>query len=523
MKHRCSIRLLNSILVGLVAISAGAATGRPRLVVGIVVDQLRTDYLDYLRELFGKDGFRRLMEDGVYFKDLDFKVPDLDAVSGTAMMVTGAYPSQSGVTSALLFDPATMTQRAILGEAAKISPASISLSTISDEIAIDGIGLSGIYSIAPDPQQSVAMAGHAGNSAVWLDTRNGEWTGASYYPESIPSPAAARNRGKNALRARIDTMHWTPSRPLADYPGIPAQKRFYDFRYNYPRNDRDSYSRFAESPLMNREVTDLAIDYLNTLRLGAGADKIDMLNIGYTLAPYRHVKDGDPRIELEDAYLRLDHDLSRLLQAIEEKVGLENTLLYLLPTGHYDDAVVPDTKYRIPSGEFSTRRAESLLNSYLSAKYGQADYVAGFDGRQLYFSKEALRKASANQDMIMTDAADFLSRMSGISSAHTLREIISSEDPRLRNVRLGLDPRNSGDIIISILPGWVLCADNSYPQIKKPVRLNAVAYPGFILAPQVEKKIINQSVEAISIPPTLTQILRIRGPNGASARPLPLM
>lgn len=519
-----SNRLINTILFSLVAISAAGqvSTSRPKIVVGIVVDQLRTDYLDYLKRLFGDDGFRRLMDSGVYFKDLDFRVPGLDMVSGATMMSTGAYPSRNGVPSGLIFDPVSFKRSPALGEGGNISPARISLSTIADEVAVDGIGLGAIYSIAADPQMAVAISGHATNSAVWIGEHDGLWSSSPYYGQ-LPAPAANRNRGKNALPARIDTIHWTPSRPLTDYPGIPAQKKIYDFRYSFPHSAKDSYSRLAASPMGNREVTDLAIDCLGSLNLGKRGEAIDMLNIGYRLSPCDYVKDGDPRLELEDAYLRLDSDLSRLFNAIENKIGLQNALIYLLPTGYYDEASIPDAKYRIPTGEFSSRRAESLLNSYLSAKYGSGDYVASFDGRQLYLDKETLRRASSPQDMITADAADFLSRMSGVESARTLRDIISSDDPALRNLSLALDPRSSGDIIINVLPGWVLCRDSSYPEVKKPVRNNALTFPGFILSPEIKSEVVTETVEAVALPPTLTQILRIRGPNGASARPLPLL
>ena len=524
MKNGITFRFLNTLIIGLVTFSASGqekqAQQRPRLVVGIVVDQIRTDYLDYLKSMFGENGFRLLMDNGAYFKDLDFKIDNADIASGTAMIATGAYPAANGIPAANVIDRQTKRLMPSLLDGNTLSPARLRLSTIADEIAVDGIGLGAIHSIAADPQQAVLLAGHAGGSAVWIDEKSPSWTSSSYFGQ-LPQPAASRNRGKLSLSARIDTMHWTPSRPLADYPGIPAQKKYYDFRYTFPSSDKNSLERFAISPLANREVTALAADYIRSPSLGKRGDVIDMLSIGYSLGPVPYIKDGDCRLELEDAYLRLDSDLSRLFSTIESSVGLDNTLIYLLPTGHFDDTAIPDPKYRIPTGEFSAMRAGSLLNSYLCAKYGAADYVDFFDGTHLYLGADAIRAASSPAEMIAADAASFLSRMSGVRSARTISEIISSDDPELRAKALSYDPSSAPDIIVEVMPGWVLNIDTTYPQVKKPVRINAVSYPGFILSPAVERKVIGTPTEAVAITPTISQILRIRGPNGASARPIP--
>lgn len=518
-----NIRLLNSIILGLIGmtVSGNNVPDRPRLVVGIVIDQLRTDYLDFLKPYFSESGFRSLMDSGIYFRDVDFKVKGLDIASGTAMAVTGAYPASNNITSALSFDPGSMTLSPILGIGQQISPEKISLSTLTDEIAIDGIGLSSVYSIATDPQQATILAGHAGNSAVWIDPDNGLWTSAKYYG-TPPHTITAANSGRKSLPQRIDTIHWSPLLPLNSYPGIPRQKKYYPFRYTYPSSDRQTYRRFASSPMGNREVTDLAIDYLRTLNIGRDGDKIDVLNIGYRLDPCADVKDGDSRIETEDAYLRLDRDLSRLLQELNKDVGLENTLIYILPTGYYNDAVADDPKYRIPTGEFSVRRAESLLNSYLSAKYGSADYISAFDGRNIYFSSSALRSATSSPDQIKQDAALFLRRMAGIEYAYPMSEILAGADPVTRQLRLGVSPESGSDIIIKIKPGWTLLNDAVHPNVKTHVRDAAVAVPALIMGAGIKAVTIDSPIEAVALAPTIAQSIRIRAPNGASARALQL-
>ncbi len=515
-------RLLNTLLVGLVSLSAlSQASGRPKLVVGIVVDQLRTDYIEYLKDLFGDKGFRRLINDGVYMKDIGFGVVDSDCAAATAEVLTGAYPSHTGIPGSSVYDATARRPLSLLEDKNSYSPAKLLLSTISDELAVDGIGLGGIYSIAATPEMAVIMGGHAANSAAWIDPNTGRWSTSSYYGEE-PLPMRTRNT-RAALPQRIDTMQWKPMLDLARYPGLPQQKKFYPFRHSFPSYSRDSYSLLASSPLGNREVTDLAIEYLNALQLGRRGEAIDMLNIGYQLGPFAGVKDGDYRLELQDAYLRLDSDLSRLIATLDAKVGMDNVLLYLVPTGYFSDTLPTDAKYRIPTGDFSTKRCVSLLNSFLSAKHGNAEYVAAMYGHQIYFNTKVIESKNLETRVLEDESRDFLVKMSGVADVYTLSEILETSTEELRELRRSTDPVYAGNLYVSIRAGWNLVDDTTYPGSTKVVRSDMVATPGFILAPGVAKQQINATVEAVAIAPTVCRILRIRSPNGAVRRAITLL
>lgn len=523
-------RLITSVLVGLVGLNAVvcAEAARPKLVVGIMVDQLRTDYLEYLRDLFGEKGFNRLMKGGVYMRDVDFRTSGLDAVSATAVAYTGSYPAMTGVPSARIYDPkqkktvAPLEDPQAMGNftSENYSPAPLRLSTIADEIVIDGAGVNAVYAIATDPQQAVILAGHAGNSAAWLNENSGKWATSTYYHET-PPPLNARNYSR-PLTSRIDTMQWKPMLPLERYPGIPAQKRIYTFRYTFPTSDRDVYRMFASSPMANTEVTDLAIDYLQGMKLGNRGDAIDMLNLAYTAAPYKYVRDGDFRLELEDTYIRLDAQLGRLFDAIDRSVGLDNALIFLTSTGYYDDATIDDPKYRIPSGEVSVKRATSLLNSYLSAKYGNADYVDSYYDGHLYLDHSVIDQKKLNLGEVVADARGFLAKMSGVSAVYTLDEILAGGSDDTEALRLKTDPKLSGDLYLSFTPGWNVSDDLRYPVSKYPVRSSMTLTPAFIMEKQLAPRTINATVEAAVLAPTVSSTLKIRSPNGASRRPLGL-
>ena len=519
-------RLITSVLFGLVTINTMvlADPSRPRLVVGIVVDQLRTDYMEYLRSLFGEKGFKRLMEQGMYMPDVDFNVDLSDAATATAMLYTGAYPNATGVPGHKVYDAATKSVVPPLSDPATIgnftndtySPASLRLSTISDEIAIDGTGVAYVYSIAPDPQQALIMAGHAGNSAVWLDVHTGNWATTTYYKDA---PAAMTRRNYDSpLSLRLDTMQWKPVLPLDRYPGLPAQKRMYPFRYTFPKSDRDVYRNFANTPLINREVTDLAIDYLSQLNMGRRGDAIDMLNIAYTARPYKGVRDGDFRIELEDTYVRLDAQLERLFDAIDRYVGLNNTLVYLSGTGYYDDAAPNDERYRLPSGTFSVKRATSLLNSYLAARYGNGDYVDTYWDGRIYLDHAEMERKGLDSREVTQSARDFLVRMSGVADARSIADILNGQTEEAERQRRLIDPRNGGDIVLEFSPGWTISDDLRFPVESKDIRHSAITTPAFLMGAGIEPRVIGAPVDATALAPTVTGRLRIRSPNGAVSK-----
>lgn len=527
-ERKISSRLLGSLLMGLMTINAavGADSSRPKLVVGIVVDQLRTDYLQYLRHLFGESGFQCLMKDGLYLRHVDFNADLNDPVSTTALLFTGNYPNASGIPGPEIYRAEAAAPAPALEDPNSLgnftrealSPANLRISTISDEVAIDGGGLTSVYAIAPDAQQAIIMAGHAGNCALWINDTDGKWSSTAYYRD-FPQFVTNRNR-QNPLSARLDTLSWKPALDLSRYPGIAPQKRHYPFRYTFPLSERDVFERFKSAAPVNTEVTDVAIDAIRQLNLGRRSDGTDMLSIAYTAAPYKYVDDGDYRLELEDTYIRLDAQLGRLLQTIDREVGLSNTLIFLSSTGYYDDASTDDPKYRIPTGEVSLKRVESLLNSYLSAKYGNADYVRGIYSNQIFLDHQALQSRSLPVEKAQGEAREFLVRMSGIADARTLGEILADMSEEGGRQRRAIDPKNAGDIFLTFLPGWKVVDDSRYPSTITPIRAGMVSTPFFLMGPGVKPEVIATPVDAAAIAPTVTSALHIRSPNGASRRPI---
>lgn len=521
-------RLLTSVLCGLVGISTVvmADPTRPKLVVGIMVDQLRTDYIDFLSTRFGKEGFNLLKSKGMYLKNVDYNVSDLDIVNSTAIVYTGNHASASGIPAKKVYDHASKYPLPVLHDPATLgnftnetySPIALRLSTISDEIAVDGAGLGAIYSVAPDAMQAIIMAGHGGSSAFWISDENGKWATTTYYKE-VPNTVSQRNY-RTPLSDRLDTMVWTPSKSLDTYHGVPAQKKYFPFRHTFPKKSSDRYVKYKESALVNIEVTDVAIDYIKSLQLGQHPDVIDMLNIGYTVAPYKHGGDSDMRLEMQDSYLRLDGQLERLFRAINDNVGLDNTLVFLVSTGYFDDGAEDEIRYRIPAGTFSMKRAESLLNSYLSAKYGNDQYIDGSFKNMIYLDHATIERHGLNIADIRREARDFVVMMSGVADVKSLTDIVGETTPELRRIGRGLDPKTAGDLRLEFAPGWTVNDDVRLPVITWQVREGNPTTPAFLMGPGVPTKIETGQVNATAIAPTISSVMRIRSPNGAADRPL---
>lgn len=520
-------KFVTGMLMGLVTINTMVAAGhtRPRLILGIVVDQLRTDYLEFLQETFGKDGFNKLKDNGLYFKDIDFRQTVEDAPSATAVVFTGAWPKYTGIPSALVYDSSSRKTTGVLSDPnykgvntlSGYSPESLQLSTITDEIAIENRGTGYLYSIAADPQQAVIMSGHAGKGAVWIDDNSGRWASTSYYHD-FPSVIAQYDR-ISPLSSRIDTIVWKPLLNLERYPEIPQLKKQSSFRYNFPRNERNVYIKFKNSPRGNEELTDAAIACLKSMSFGQG-ESVDMLNLAYSVAPYPYSYEGDSKLELEDAYIRLDGELARLFEEVDRRVGLDNTLIFLTSTGYYNDNKADEKKYRIPTGEFSLKRAESLLNSYLSALYGNGDYVESTTDGKITLNRKLIEEKRLSVQSVREISRDFLLKMSGVSDAFTIDDILGTGGMGRRNQWLSIDPKHGSDIYLEFTPGWTVIDDTKSEVKKTTVKYGQTRTPAFIMGPNIRKGTVSEGIDATILAPTITSALHIQAPNGSREKPL---
>lgn len=497
---------------------------RPKLVVGIMVQGLNADYLELLSDYFTQGGFKRFLTQGVQISDLDYGT-QLDPAAATAVIFTGATPATNGIPAEYIYDSDAHRAMPTLNDPAKmgnytdqtLSPASIAVSTIGDEVKLDAAGTGWVYSIAPNPSQAIIMAGHAANSAFWLDDRTERWATTTHYKD-VPKAIASRNY-RTPLSSRIDTMAWEPLLNPAVYPDIPAYKVPYPYRHTFSAKDLNRFDRFKASPKVNHEVTAIATDYLESMQW-ASRGPVDMLNIAYTLAPYTYTHDNDNKLETLDSYIRLDRDLETLLTAIDKKAGAGNSLVFLIGHPAPTASRREDEKWGIPTGEFSTRKALSLLNSYLMALHGNHEFISGYYNGSFYLNKRSIKDTGLDPSEVREEAAEFLAKMSGVSHVFTIDDIIAARaGDNAQALKRNTSVKHTGDIIVAINPGWEI-VDDTNTQTTAPrhttVRDNFVSSPAFIIAPSIAPKKITVPVDARAIAPTIARILRIRSPNAAS-------
>lgn len=523
-------KILNILLVtaafvaSLGASAQTTATKRPSLAVGIVVEGLDYDRLVELLPYMKRGGFNRLISKGVTLQDVDFG-SNLDGTASAAIIFTGASPSVSGIPADTSFDVNDRRSRSIFTDKTQIgnftdetySPVALRVSTLADEVRMDAGGLGSVYSIASNPGVAIAMAGHAGNNGSWINDVTGRWATTAYYKD-VPSPMQAVNH-RNPLSARLDTLSWRPLLDGSRFANLPSYKRIYQFHHYFPRSDTHRYAAFKASATGNREVTDLAVDYLKVFGSGK-REPVDMLNVAYTLQPYPYSRDADNRAELYDAYIRLDADLERLFSTIDTYGGgMDSAVVFLAGTPVDESSVPYDEKWGIPTGEFSPERAVSLLKMNLMSIFGNGDWVLGYHDGQFYLNTALIKERGLSLEQVRAESADFLRRLSGVTHAETVAGVLqstrSSADspfPPARNI----DVDTAGDVFVAVAPGWVVTGSGTSVPAKSTRRVGGGNSAAFIMAPGLNPAVVAESVDARRIAPTVARLLRVRIPNGAS-------
>lgn len=500
---------------------------RPVLVVGVTVEGLSADYLELLRDKFGKDGLNRLFNNAVTITDLDFGTP-LDAAAAATIIHTGSAPTVNGIAAATAYNSdlrrsfSTFLTDPNSDIPANYSPSRILSTTISDELRIDGGGMGEVHSIAPDVSLAIPGAGHAASTAHWISDTDGSWVTSKSYPDS---PALIQNRNRtHSVASVLDTLGWTPSISISDYPDLPAFRRSYPFSIRFGRGEPQRYRMFKSAPVVNQVVTDLAIEYLRTLALGTH-EAPDMLSLAYTVSPYPYGRDNDYKLETMDGYLRLDRDIARLMKAIDENgPGMDRTLLFVAGTPPTPRTRRDDEKWALPGGEFHVKRAISLLNLYLIQKFGNGEWITGYHNGYFYINPTLVANLEIDPAVVRKETAAFLRRMSGVAYAYTIDEVTSRDihdnsEAVCRNTRLD----SSGDVLVTVAPGWQI-VDETTASTPLPLveRMASSTSPAFIMAPGIIPQRITTPVDARVLAPTVTGLMRIRAPSGSSLAPLRL-
>ena len=512
------------VLVSIMSAEAQTAPDVPRLVVNVVIDQLRTDYMDAFSPFYSGQGFARLMQKGRAYTQAEYPFDTPDRASAVACLLSGTSPYVNGIVGQRWLDRQTLQpvfcvdDEKFAGQQTKdaTSPHYLQVTTLGDELKIATEGRGMVYSVAPNRDAAVLSAGHAADGAFWIDDESGQWCSTSYYGD-FPQ-WATEYVGKNSLAKRIGGITWSPmNESIANfnYFTSSAAKKSFSHKFSGERKFRE----FKASPCVNDEVNQFVKHALQNTMMGID-DVTDILNVTFYAGGFDHQSVRRYPVEVQDAYVRLDHQLAELFINVENRVGEGRVLFVVTSTGYTDPEDPSDlSRYRVPTGNFSITRAQLLLNMYLIAVYGQGQYVETCMGNEVYLNLKLIESKNLNLAEVLERSSDFLIQLSGVRDVYTSQRLaLGAWTPGISKLRNAYNPKCSGDILVQVSPGWVLVNDNTHEQSLS--RESYMGFPLFFLGCNLPAEVVHTPVSVDQIAPTLAQVMRIRAPNACNQPPI---
>ena len=496
----------------------------PKLVVGLTIDQLRMDYIEAFSSMYGEHGFKRLWKEGRVYRNAEYDFTDVDKASSVAAIYSGANPFVNGIVGDSWLDRGTLRVINCVDDSdfmgvytsESTSPNRLKVSNLSDELMIATQGGAEVYSIAPTREMAVLSAGHASKGAFWINDETGKWGGTTYYG-TFPSWVSNYNDHKG-LDFRINDLAWEPYLPASFYKYLTSDVKQTAFKHKFSNERKNKYRKFKTSPYVNEEVNRLVNACFNSTTIGQ--DLIpDLLNLSYYAGNYDHGPAIEHPLEIQDVYVRLDASIAELLELIDRKVGLANTLFFITSTGYSDSEPIDPPQYRIPNGEFHIKRCVALLNLYLAAIYGEGLYADAYTEQEIYLNHKFIEQKHLNLAEILNRSSEFLVQFSGVKQVYSShRLMLGAWTPEMEKIKNSYNPFCSGDLLIEVLPGWTIVRDHSLDT--KVVRNIYTSAPLFMMGWDVRPQIIHTPIKIGQIAPTLAHFMRIRAPNAATLPPM---
>lgn len=497
--------------------------GIPRLVVNITIDQFNSDYLEAFNSLYTSGGFRKLLEEGRVYENAVNDFTPVDRASSTATIATGATPYYNGIVSRSWLDRETLrpvfcTDDRKVSSAvgyAKASARRLLTSTIGDELKLYTQGVGKVFGIAPDRDVAILSAGHSADCAVWIDDNNGSWATTEYYPQARAIWLANFNKS-NAISSSISTQKWSPlTIPSGTSKFFINNSSQTSFSHRFTGSRK--FVEYKHSALVNGDITNIALQCQQSNELGAD-DVTDYLSIQYYAGLFKDMTLSECHLELQDTYVRLDKEIKRLIETLEQRVGKGKVLFVVSSTG-YDTADNADyEKYNIPTGTVYINRTSNLLNMYLSSIYGAGQYVDAAYNNQIYLNHKLLENQHISLSDILNRSSEFLHMSEGVRDVHTASSILSATNGYSMQLRNAFNPTLSGDIIIEISPGWKIVNEDTAESHTSTAF--AIRFPIIFYGCDLKAEVLPDVVSTDCIAPTISKAIRIRAPNGCRSLPL---
>lgn len=517
---------------------------KPKLVVSIIVEQLRYDQVEKLRNMFGENGIRRMMNEGTTFRNASFNYINSQSAPGHATIATGTEPAFHGITSDYWYVPlrneiiyctADKEAKPAGGsfENGKHSPLQLISSTFADELSIATQGKAKIFSVGLKESSAILSAGHTANGVYWFDDVTGTFMSGSYYMEELPGWV----NDFNSLMLSQDYLGkvWSLLKGPEAYAGFPDDSNSFElgfggvswFPYDLKKmrskgipGNRKDYYLLRETPFGNSFTKDFALRLIREENLGA--DEIpDFLSVCFSATDYIGHRFGPSSVEAADAILRLDNDIAGLLDFLNETIGKKNILVFFTAAHGVSEIPALLEKNRIPSGYFMSNQAIQLLRIYLNAVYGQGDWIKGYFDNQIYLNRTLIEDARISLDDIQKRVARFLVQHSGVAAAYPLSALETSyySDGNLKKAYNNFIPQRSGDVLIVLSPGWVEKAEGRVTNHNSPYDYDTHV-PLIWYGWTVNRATVMRKVNMTDISPTLSVFCGVPLPNASVGEPI---
>jgi predicted AlkP superfamily pyrophosphatase or phosphodiesterase len=539
-----TVVLILSVCMSVAAQQAYLPPDKPKLVVGIIVEQMRFDQIEKFRDRMSENGIRRLINEGTFFRNASFDYMLTQSAPGFSTIATGTEPSYHGITSDSWYLPLKNEQiyctkdvsvNPVGGsyESGLHSPVNLQASTFTDELKMATGKKSKVYGIGIKEHSAIFSAGHAADGAFWYDNTTGSWMSSTYYLKTLPSWVNDFN-ATGYSETYLNTT-WSPLKQVSDYADcLPDSNKFesgfnglnyfpYDLKkmsQTKGRNSSRNFSLLRETPFADAFTTDFAIRLIDNEGMGRD-DVTDFLAVCYSSTDYIGHRFGPSSVESADAILRLDKDIERLLNYLNDSIGKKNILVYFTSTHGISEIPEVLESNMIPAGYFVQNQALQLLRSYLNAVYGEGDWVKGFSERQVFLNRTLIEDARIPIEDIQKKVARFLIQFSGVASAYPYYAFEANDfgNGHLRRIINNFSPQRSGDVIVTLNPGWVEKDGDQLTNHNSPYEYDSHV-PLIWYGWTVNRESVMRKVNMTDIAPTLSSLCKIPYPNACSGEPM---
>lgn len=525
-----------ALFISIVSISQ-TPVQRPKLVVGIVIDQMRWDYLyRYYDRYDPKGGFKRMLNQGFTCENTMIPYTPTVTACGHSSIYSGSVAAITGITGNFWWDRQqmktvyctedksvnTVGSSSALG---KMSPKNMLVTTICDELRLATNFKSKVIGISLKDRGGILPAGHSANAAYWYDNTNGYWITSTYYMNELPNWVNDFNAQK-----QVDKYYqtgWGLLYAANTYLQSTADEKSYEakpfgakFPYELKNFSGKDYSKITATPMGNSLTAEFAKAAITGEELGA--DNItDFLAVSFSSPDYIGHTFGPNSVEAEDGFLRLDKELGSLLDFLDSKVGKNQYTVFL--SADHGVAQIPEfmKENKLPGGRVYMNTMMNELNKALKEKFNISNIIVSDDNYQLHLNHPSLDSAKVSKKEVSRWIVDKLSTDSGIARIFAIEDLYNVPLPT--NIRTMLNngyyPPRNGDIQIILKPGYIdaLSATGTTHGLWNPYDSHIpLLWFGWGIKPGKS----NKEVSMTDIAPTLAALLRIQMPSGCVGKPI---